>query len=1452
VPKPDTYPEEVTVDKQYSSGEVPVRLNRDELKTMSKVDGFCAMCLQPGVNNRYEVLAVSSRLLHDMEELQKFDIVTTRSLQYLRDYDKKYGGLKESMTDKEYQYAVEVVANRIAHLLYLAVEASSPGRRKHVEEAKQLCFEAEKWDMFIHSARMYQIRAQIAVMEYELSSKHTDRQLKKAEKDFKYALEQCQETGILKQHPWIRREILSLSYNGLGTIYYSQRKFSEALDIFESCVFVTHQYTCHTLWFIALCYKATGDAAKASQAVAEVLKRDPDHPEALSAKLMWTKDQQQKSSVLGKVYQHHSAHPVCAQAFAGLSLQALDNAQDLSTEAKLKNFEDIEKRLMHSVQIAKSELDKAESFYLIGQLHQKRGDYGEAAGWYEKTEAIRGDHLRALAGLYYCKKRLGSPVIARSYLLKLRDMVPHDVQVMRALVHSHVECRAWREALQACQGYLVYAKEQSRSSSSSSSAVLENQKAAEADVKQLRAQVYTQMREDHDRRSALEEYEKILKDHYPMPEKAELEEKKKQGQEGRDKKIAKLRADVEKVWADYNAQHPGGSTSAKTKAQISVDKLERKIRQEQDTKKAVAASKYSYWDYVFDLPKLPQLPADEQFLRTEFKVWNDVATLQFLFNHHRHAAAAMKLAVARSKVSAGACSKEDEACMAFNQAMLAEKDGEFAEAKKFLTQCLQRKPGYADAEDSLNRLKMQELACAIGQHVGGGTMPGAFSAQELATQHAECKKLLRKAEKADHGSAGGNPDDPGNFQGVWLLLTEALSSGEPLAAIERLETQIKSYDSDDWVRGRGHFSQFEKSDDAVLRRKKHRGDLYVHLGNLYLEQADNVWRFEPGEGPDDANLRKSEAVELLANAEVAYQRALDDYASDWPECAATAKNGLGMLHGSPICALFSASDLVKGGDQSMGVANGFHPAQLSKADKDAANHMRTSVLHFQDAMRMYRADTDAETQTLIRVNLAHTMMRRDNTVAAAKFALRKYLLALKSPNWENNVSLLNATALAYARDGDLDNAIELLRKAYKLTAGANSAKEPLKSDMVTTYNLALMLDAKQQHILQTCMREDGGDMDTGTWKEVVQVKEESIRMFNKVKEIWSFIKTSEEQVAAHAWVTWGIEKTTKRDRQKMMNVTSKRAKALKSEFRQIKQDYEKRAERDMLERGRIEQALADEKKKMEADKKKLDEQKEAERTAQELREKAAATEADATFERGLDKMQLDKSAYADDTDDKKKEQDRNLSALVDDTEMEPQVGFGRGRRPGVPLTEEQKAARQEAKRLKALERENANRDALRAGAAAKREKSKRERPKETAEEKASRQKAKAERRAKKNRGGKGMREQADALELHEDFDAEFDEVAQIDVTEGAGNVEDEKTNMNVDANDVDAFLKQQGIAAPADDDEDEGKKKKKKKDKKNKRDREDGGSDEEGGKKKKKKQKKEKEGGGAPDDAMWG
>ncbi|CAD7957208.1 unnamed protein product [Amoebophrya sp. A120] len=1396
-PKPDIYPSEVGM--LIEGLPEPTKVTRADLLNNKSLPGILKMVTTDTLVNRYELTAVISRILQEENLQAPFEEAISGGMKHLQSQYERFVGeakkqgrrvhLHDVLTKKEFTCAAEMIAIKVQHLVYKAKAGTEPPSRCNqlLTDAREVLKRATEMGFFAQpesSARMFVTRAQLALDEYDLSKKHTDLLLKKAEPDFQAAINQVEiqqqnadesSRDRLKWQSAIEREILAFAHTGLGCLWYTQRKFGQALDAFETCVFNIHQYSPHVLWFIALCHQALGDTEKAMQALAEVLKKDPNHAEAVAARLSWstTSTPAGRTELMKKVYDRASKDPVCAQAFGDLAFQAVQNFDNKDEKAIEKSLKDIESRLQQSLSTTKLNSDKAETLFQLGQVAQKRKKFDEAIQYFTQATDIRGDHQRALMGLYHCNRVIGKPFFARSALLKLRDMIPHDVEIMRELVFTFTECKDWREALKACDGFLTYAR---NSGDKNSTRAREQVRQAEVEVKSLRASVFSQMRDEHDKRSALEQYERILQEHYPMPKGEELDAAKRVNAERRRERIEKLQVDKQKVMEEYDlkkrkAVEEKAKPPVKAEFQAREEAIERHIENEKANEK-----QFSYWDYLFDQDE-KALRQHPDLARSEYKLWNDVAHLHFHFNHLQLASKSMEKAQVK-KMHGGQLTQEDEAVLWYNQAVVFENLGELKQARRCLDQSLSVNPTNDVAQLMHKRLAVYPVI------FGNSSSSSSSSKTQFCTPEEadrECRSLVKLC------TSKKNPDPQ-----LWLLVADIMASTESSAAIDLIEKQMAVYDSEAWELGREPYLEFQRTPEAISLRKKQRGDLYVHLGNLYLEEADVIWMRASSEQNDAVREElKLEALDLFANAEVAYGRSLDDYGEEWPESAATAKNGLGML---------LASD-------------------LSAKSGKSSQHLKEAINQFLNASK--QKNIDPHVQVLIRVNLAHTMLRKDSSTASARFALKKYLNALKHPALENNVRLLNACALAYARDNDLDKAIELLAKAQKI-AEARSGGVP---DIVTCYNMGVLMDAKQQHIFQkNFMKGKAEFIGMKEMRESYHCKEDAIRNFNRVKRWGERMKDlNEGTVGPKKFLVWGLDKTTKKDRARMLQVTAKRLKILKPEFKSMKADYEKAKERHETEQSRIAAQLNHERdlQKKEAEKRTKQEQDRLDREEKKRQEREQTAEE--MYMQGREQLQQI-TVREEDGDDKKKELDKNLQALVDDTEMEqPALPFGRGRRPGVPLTEEEKKRRAELKAKKAAEK--------RAERGPREPRQRRERPVETEEQKAERRKAKADRRNARN-----LRDDVDNLQL-EAAEDEFEMFhAELDVTKGAGNVEDAAApEMNME--DVDQFLADEAIDFADMPEDDDSRKKKKKKDKKDKKRGRDDGDDEEGGKKKKKKKK---------------
>ncbi|CAD7932617.1 unnamed protein product [Amoebophrya sp. A25] len=1429
-PKPHPYPENARILIRGQDAKVATLVGKNDLSTSDAVNQILGL-IGPTVMNPLELLAVISRNLHAMDRLDDYAKCMVDALAKIRHKANSIPGsrdLKSALDDsKEYSFAAELISNQVAHLMFLAEGTPATAkakRRQHIDEARKLIQEAERFGMFKSAARMYVCRAQCSVLEYQIGSKVSERPLRQAEADFKQAAEMCtaEQKRLDAETPYIRKEVHSLAYVGLGTLYYMQRKYKSALDAFESAIFTVHQYGVHTLWFLALCHMAMGDDNKAQLAVREVLNADPQHPEATAAMLKWLPKNAlnytaKSPEYLKNIYTLSAANNSCMQTFVDTALGAANAVGDANV--RNEQYELLERMLLKTLENATHEQDTVETHYLLGEMEQQRRHYSQALEHYLQALDIRGDHQRALAGIYYCYREQGKPFYARSYLLKLKDQLPHDVNIMKALVYTQTECKAWHEALNACTGMLSYAQERQRNAERKSGETPRgdgqrhelNMAQLEGEVKALRAAVYSQMRDEHDRRSSLEQYQKILEEHYPVPSEPKegkkeekkdlLEERRKERVSQCEKRINKLKEDIEKVRTEQKAA--ATNTNAKPRSfESRIERIQRKIQMEETER----GKPYTYWDYIFD--DNPEGSA-EALERSEFKIWNDVATLHFHFNHFEWARASILRAQERSRNSGGACTREDEAVLCYNSGVVLERLSQLEDAKHMFAECLKRKPSYKDAEAALARLQLARPA------------ETASAAKTLARLSEETKD-----------------------EGAWLLSAHgAMSSGETLASIELLEEKLHLLENENWIQALGpEYRDLGSDPDSVAKRKKQRGDLYVKLGSLYAEQAEWTHMWTQTSSETERDHKQEETVAHVANAEIAYRRALEDYGNEWPESTAAAKNGLGILIASDVTGLANI------------------PRKM---------RLKDAVVEFMQASKV--RDLNPQAQMTIKLNLAHTMMRKDPSSASARFALKKYLHALKSPAFQKNISLHNACALAYARDGDTESAIATLKNAFHM--------HKTSTDLVTCYNLGVFLDGKQKALFAKM----GEEVSLDDFTAAMSVKEESLVFYNRALKQWKLFtgkddkeKGKERVIRADEFIKMGLQYTTKRDRKKMLIIAKERSTILRKELRDIKTDLVKRDENEKLNISKREHALEEERKHLDMLAKKKEEERRKKEEA--MRQKQIDSDALAAEQQSWAIGELQVTRGEDEGEDKKKD-DKNLSALVDDTEMEPQrLGFGRGR-PAGPLSEEEKAKRAEKKRLKDLERKakehsgkGVQRERRRSASPTKSvtrgegggDKKRKKIRDETEEQKAERRAKKAERRKLRDEIPDDLFDVSGAVAAVADEFEQFH--LDLDVTGGAGNVDDAVTGA-MDAGELDEFMADQGLDKVADGllEADAGaerreKKKKdkkdKKKEKKQKRDREGGDEDMEDGEKKKKKKRRGEDGdeadAGADDADIFG
>jgi len=342
-------------------------------------------------------------------------------------------------------------------------------------------------------------------------------------------------------------------------------------------------------------------------------------------------------------------------------------------------------------------------------------------------------------------------------------------------------------------------------------------------------------------------------------------------------------------------------------------------------------------------------------------------------------------------------------------------------------------------------------------------------------------------------------------------------------------------------------------------------------------------------------------------------------------------------------------------------------------------------------------------------------------------------------------------------------------------------------------NLAVLLDARAWELFEKVPSSKASLQDVQAQNAL---REDAQKYFRKVGKRFDSLKEafSEKSLGMEELQSTGLFRLSKKDRKKIQSTAAKQAKLLHGEVSQNRKKLDAMEEQMRLEKAEHEKAQAKERKILEQTRQ--EQRKKEEKSAQEqdtTREKHEEL-ARKMMDLARENIHIPRTQEEDILDDKRPDED--LRALVDDAELapppEPKLPFGRGRRPGPPLTAEQKEERERQKREKARRRaaERGPRTGASKGRSPPQRESKQKRE-YTAEELKAREERKAERKAQKRaeRANETAEERAERkkakkerkkLAVREEVamdDINFDEFDEFekdfDATAGAGNVDDE-------------------------------------------------------------------------------
>lgn len=234
----------------------------------------------------------------------------------------------------------------------------------------------------------------------------------------------------------------------------------------------------------------------------------------------------------------------------------------------------------------------------------------------------------------------------------------------------------------------------------------------------------------------------------------------------------------------------------------------------------------------------------------------------------------------------------------------------------------------------------------------------------------------------------------------------AVAPSNVTVAIRTIEGRFTTLFDEDFVPAEEELMGLEvAAQSAANFRRKQRADLMVYLGNLYVQYAAQLGhrhvKPESGE-PLERSERMSSAVDQLASAKAVYHRAHKDYSAvAEPVGCVVVENGLGVVRMAQV---------------KLGVAE--KPGQEVAAAAKIFNKTAAAPA------------VGWELRRLFQVNAANAAMRIDNSVTAAREAIRRYESALQLKRFSDQPGIYLAAALAYARNVEWEKGVQLLRTCH--------------------------------------------------------------------------------------------------------------------------------------------------------------------------------------------------------------------------------------------------------------------------------------------------------------------------------------------------------------------------------------------------------------------------------------